>query len=65
MKFVPSVNGLERRDLQAIVTTVELVKIPGPTDEVATVGVNPSGKLPPGQQDVEVLSNREARQLTK
>jgi hypothetical protein len=69
MKFVPSVDGLERRDLAAIVTaTVTTVeKVPGPTDtvEVDTVGTNPQGKLPPGQQSSEtlVLSNREARHL--
>jgi hypothetical protein len=62
-RFVPAVAGLERRDLQAIVTAVEVVEVPGPTDVVETTGTNPAGKLPPGQQDVEVLSNREARHL--
>jgi hypothetical protein len=59
----PMVQSLEDRRLFAIVTTTEVVKVPGPTDTVLVVGTNPAGQTPPGQGDTLVLSNREARKL--
>jgi hypothetical protein len=59
------VEDLEDRRMFAITTTTEVVKVPGPTDVVLVIGTNPAGHTPPGQGDVLVLSNREARQLAK
>lgn len=57
------VENLEDRRLFAITTTTEVVKVPGPNDVVLVVGTNPAGHTPPGQGDVIVTSNREARHL--
>ena len=57
------IENLEDRRMFAITVTNELVKVPGPTDQVLVVGTNPAGKTPPGQGDELTLSNREARKL--
>jgi len=55
------IEDLEDRRLFAITTTVEVVKIPGPTDAVVTTAKNPSGHTVPGQSSVITVSNKDAK----
>jgi len=55
------IENLEGRQLFAISTAVDVVKVPGPTDAVVTTATNPADKVVPGQSSVVVLSNRAAK----
>ena len=63
--LVPDVAGssLESRQLMAISTSTQVIKVPGPTDVVVVTATNPAGNEVPGQSMTLMLSNREARQL--
>jgi hypothetical protein len=57
------IERLEKRVAPAVVATTFTVKTPGPTDAVVTTAVNPGGNNPPGHQDIQVLSNKLAKQF--
>jgi hypothetical protein len=57
------VDKLDDRITPSVTSTTTVVKIPGPTDAVVTTATNPAGHHPPGQQSIDILSNRDARRL--
>ncbi len=59
--FVPESLQLEEKISLSVTVTTGVVKVPGPTDIVVTTATNPAGNNVPGQSDVEVLSNKDAR----
>ena len=54
-------ENLEDRTFFSVTSTVEVVKVPGPTDAVVTTATNPAGHTVPGQSSVIVVSNKDAK----
>ena len=61
-KEAPSmIENLEGRTFFSITVDTTVDKIPGPTDAVVTTATNPAGRNVPGQSDVVILSNKDAK----
>jgi hypothetical protein len=57
------IQHLEDRTFYSISHDTTVIKVPGPTDTVVTTATNPAGNQAVGQNDVQTLSNKDAKQF--